>query len=162
MSFRDSYLFPIRQKIGNELLLLPGASCLFVDAAGRILLERRSDFGTWGIPAGSPEPGEDIAAAIRREMLEEIGIEFGRIIPYGFASDPKSKTLTYPNGHRCQYFVMMFYADWPDGAVPVVSEESFEFDWFAPDALPAAIMPSTPISVAAYLRFRETGQFQLV
>jgi hypothetical protein len=57
---------------------------------------------------------------------------------------------------------MMFYAEWPEGAVPVTSEESFEFGWFAPDDLPREIMPSTPVSVAAYLRYRKTGQFQMV
>jgi 8-oxo-dGTP pyrophosphatase MutT (NUDIX family) len=162
MSFRDSYLYELRQKVGNDLLLLPGASCLFVSAAGEILLERRSDFGIWGIPAGSPEPGEDIASAIRREMAEETGIEVAEVIPYGFASDPKTKTITFPNGHRCQFFSMLFWAEWPQGAVPVASAESFEFGWFAPSALPREIMPSTPISIAAYLRYRETGAFQLV
>ncbi|WP_374653162.1 NUDIX domain-containing protein [Dongia sp.] len=162
MSFRDSYLFPLRQKVGNDLLLLPGASCLFVHDDGSILLERRSDFGIWGIPAGSPEPGEDIATAIRREMAEETGVEVETVTPYGFASDPRTKTITFPNGHRCQFFVMLFWADWPQGAVPVTSEESFEFGWFRPNALPEAIMPSTPVGIAAYLRFRETGAFQLV
>lgn len=162
MSFRDSYLFPLRQKVGNDLLLLPGASCLFVDAAGQILLERRADFGIWGIPAGSPEPGEDIATAIRREMAEETGVEPETVTPYGFASDPETKTITFPNGHQCQFFVMLFCADWPEGVLPVTSEESLEFGWFRPDALPDPLMPSTPLSIAAYLRFRETGQFQLI
>jgi len=162
MSFRDSYLYPIRQKVGTDLLLLPGASCLFVNEAGEVLLERRSDFKIWGIPAGSPEPGEDIATSVCREMLEETGVSPARVIPYGFGSDPKTKTIVYPNGHRCQYFVMMFHADWPAGAVPVTSEESLEFGWFKPDALPADVMPSVPASIAAYLRFRETGTFQLI
>lgn len=162
MSFKDSYLYPIRQKIGNDLLLLPGASCLFVRSDAQILLERRSDFGIWGIPAGSPEPGEDIATSIRREMLEETGVEPAAVTPYGFASDPATKTIVYPNGHRCQYFVMMFCADWPDGATPVTSEESLAFGWFQPDALPGDLMPSVPASIAAYLRFRATGQFQLI
>jgi 8-oxo-dGTP pyrophosphatase MutT (NUDIX family) len=162
MSFRDSYLYPIRQKVGADLLLLPGGSCLFVDTDGRVMLERRSDFKLWGVPAGSPEPGEDIATAVRREMLEETGVSPTRVIPYGFCSDPKTKTIVYPNGHRCQYFVMLFYADWPAGAVPVTSEESLEFGWFKPDALPADVMPSAPATIAAYLRFRETGVFQLI
>ncbi len=162
MSFRDSYLFPIRQKIGNDLILLPGASCLFVNEAGEVLLERRSDFKIWGVPAGTPEPGEDIATSIKREMLEETGVEPALVIPYGFGSNPTTKTIVYPNGHRCQYFVMMFYAEWPAGAVPVTSEESLEFGWFKPDALPADAMPSLGATIAAYLRFRETGVFQMI
>lgn len=162
MSFIDSYVYHLRKKVGNDLLLLPGASCLFVDGDGRIMLERRSDFGIWGIPAGSPEPGEDIVSAIKREMLEETGLRIDRVIPYGFGSDPATKTITFPNGHQCQFFAMLFYADWPVGAVPVASAESLDFGWFKPDALPAEVMPSTPSAIAAYLRFRETGVFQMI
>ncbi len=162
MSFADSYVFHLRKKVGNDLLLLPGASCLFVDGRGRIMLERRSDFGIWGIPAGSPEPGEDIATAVCREMLEETGFWPQRVVPYGFASDPKTKTITFPNGHQCQFFAMLFYAEWPQDRIPVASAESLAFDWFEPDALPEKVMPSTPASIAAYLRFRRTGEFQLI
>jgi len=162
MSFRDSYLYPIRQKVGTDLLLLPGASCLFVDSDGRVLLERRSDFKVWGVPAGSPEPGEDIATSIKREMLEETGVAVERVIPYGFSSDPKTKTIIYPNGHRCQYFVMLFYADWPVGSEPITSEESLELGWFRPETLPQDVMPSLPATISAYQRFRETGVFQLI
>lgn len=162
MSFKDSYLFPIRQKIGADLLLLPGASCLFIDEDDRLLLERRSDFNIWGIPGGSPEPGEDIVTALRREMLEETGISIDTFIPYGFNSNPRTKTIVYPNGHWCHYFVMLFYAHWPTGAVPVISEESLELCWFKPHALPTEIMPSLPATITAYLQFRKTGIFQII
>lgn len=162
MSFAESYVGKLRQKVGNDLLLLPGASCLFVDADGRFLLERRSDFGIWGVPGGNPEPGEDIATLIRREMLEETGVRIDTLIPYGFASDPATKTITFPNGHRCQFFVMLFCADWPVGAVPVASAESLAFGWFTPETLPEDCMPATRASLAAYQRFKATGIFQLV
>ncbi|WP_374369128.1 NUDIX domain-containing protein [Dongia sp.] len=162
MSFWDSYIGKLRLKIGNDLLLLPGASCLFVNAAGQVLLERRSDFGVWGIPGGNMEPGEDIVTGTRREMLEETGYEAPDLFPYGYASDPATKTLTYPNGHRCQYFILMFWAPWPAGREPVASAESLAFAWHAPDSLPTDCMPSVPGSIAAYQRFAATGIFQMI
>lgn len=160
-SFAESYVGKLRQKVGNDLLLLPGVSCLFVDAAGRFLLERRSDFGIWGVPGGNAEPGEDIATTIRREMMEETGVAVGELIPYGYASDPSTKTITFPNGHQCQFFVLLFAAHWPAGAVPRVSSESMEFGWFTADSLPKDHMPSVPSNIAAYERFKATGVFQL-
>lgn len=160
--FWDSYVGKLRQKVGNDLLLLPGASCLFVNDAGEVLLERRSDFGLWGIPGGNMEPGEDIVTSMRREMLEETGWNATDLIPYGFASDPATKTITFPNGHQCQYFVLMFWSPWPAGHIPVTSAESLAFSWFKPDALPADGMKSLASSIAAYLRFRETGTFQMI
>ena len=160
--FWDSHLGKLRQKIGNDLLLLPGASCLFVNEAGEVLLERRSDFALWGIPGGNMEPGEDIVSSVRREMLEETGWNATELFPYGFASDPATKTITFPNGHRCQYFVLMFWSPWPEGRTPVPSVESLAFGWFKPDDLPADCMRSLPASIAAYERFRASGVFQMI
>jgi 8-oxo-dGTP pyrophosphatase MutT (NUDIX family) len=58
--------------------LLPGASAVVVDDAGRILLAQRADFGYWSIIGGVPEPGEEPAAAVVREVYEETGVHVVR------------------------------------------------------------------------------------
>lgn len=48
------------------------------DPAGRVLLIERgrgSARGQWTVPGGRVEGGETLAAALRREMLEETGLE---------------------------------------------------------------------------------------
>jgi NAD+ diphosphatase len=54
----------------------------------RCLLGRQSRFapGMWSCLAGFVEPGESVEEAVRREMLEEAGIECGRVAY--FASQP--------------------------------------------------------------------------
>jgi predicted NUDIX family NTP pyrophosphohydrolase len=37
----------------------------------------KEDEGAWTIPKGEPEPGEDLLAAARRELREEIGCDAG-------------------------------------------------------------------------------------
>ena len=47
------------------------------DRAGRLLLVQRANppaAGTWSIPGGRVEPGEDDATAIAREVAEETGL----------------------------------------------------------------------------------------
>ena len=47
------------------------------DGAGRLLLVQRANppaAGTWSIPGGRVEPGEDDATAIAREVAEETGL----------------------------------------------------------------------------------------
>jgi hypothetical protein len=39
----------------SELTIRPGAGVILSDGAGRILLMRRSEEGTWGIPGGGVE-----------------------------------------------------------------------------------------------------------
>lgn len=48
------------------------------DDSGRLLLVRRGQepgLGRWSIPGGRVEPGEDDGTAVRREVLEETGLD---------------------------------------------------------------------------------------
>ncbi|MDX1734206.1 MAG: 8-oxo-dGTP diphosphatase MutT [Halioglobus sp.] len=54
---------------------------VILDARDRILLSRRADGahqgGLWEFPGGKVEVGESLEAALRRELLEELGIRIG-------------------------------------------------------------------------------------
>ena len=48
------------------------------DSEGRVLLTRRAVppyLGQWVMPGGKIDPGEPITAALKREVLEEVGID---------------------------------------------------------------------------------------
>jgi ADP-ribose pyrophosphatase YjhB (NUDIX family) len=51
------------------------AGALFFDDQGRVLLVHPTYKDTWDIPGGYVERGESPAAACRRELREELGIE---------------------------------------------------------------------------------------
>ena len=160
-SFAESYLGQLRAQVGSRLLLVPGARIVIEDGLGRILLQLRSDFRVWGLPAGSAEPGESLEQAIIREVREETGLELSRVQPYGFANDPAYETRTYPNGDRCQFFSMLFHAASHQGEPRICDGESLALDWFLPSALPE-MLPNMERSVAAFMRFRESRTFQLI
>ena len=61
MAYVGSYLWQLRQAIGHELALIPGAMVALRREDGLVLFTRRGDDGTWCLPAGSAESGGSFA-----------------------------------------------------------------------------------------------------
>src|SRR3954470_12515482 len=61
----------------DDLPRIPGVGALVFDVRRRLLLVLRTKppgQGTWSLPGGRVEPGEDAAAAVVREVAEETGL----------------------------------------------------------------------------------------
>jgi 8-oxo-dGTP diphosphatase len=139
------YLRSLRDRIGHDLLLLPGVSAVVLNDAGEVLLGKRSDNGEWSLIAGVLDPGEQPAEAILREIREETGVEAVVERLAGVALHP----VTYPNGDRCHYLNTWFRCRAVGGEARVNDDESTDVGWFALDALP---------ELSPYTRLRlETG-----
>lgn len=65
--------------------LIHVAAAVIRDRRGHILIARRPDDkhqgGLWEFPGGKVEPGEPVAQALSRELLEELGIQVSRAQP---------------------------------------------------------------------------------
>jgi ADP-ribose pyrophosphatase YjhB (NUDIX family) len=160
-SFAQSYLGRLRAIVGPRLLLVPGARVVVEREDGRILLQERSDFRLWGLPGGVPDEGEGFPAAALREVEEETGLALHDAEAFGFASDPAHEVWTYPNGHQCHYFTLLFAARRFSGEPRVADDESVRVGWFAPDEYPE-LLPCMARTLAAHTRWRETGAFQMI
>ena len=115
------------------------ADAVLFDERGRVLLQRRADFGVWGLPGGALEVGESVDAGIRREVREETGfdVEVERLV--GVYSDPAQTTVRYPSGDVVHYVSLVFQCRIVGGA-PRTDSESTAQAWFGPDSLPADVM----------------------
>lgn len=107
---------------------------------GRLLLQQRADSGQWGLPGGSVEIGETVAAAVTREVQEETGFEVrvGRLI--GVYSDPRFQIVRYADGRVWHYVNLCFAAEVIGGDARLAPGETLAVDWFPPDALPASFV----------------------
>ncbi|MBZ9760195.1 NUDIX domain-containing protein [Mesorhizobium sp. CA8] len=161
MAFADSYLGRLRALVGNRLVLMPGARIIIERPDGRILLQKRTDFGVWGLPGGNAEEGEGLEAVVIREVIEETGLIVSDIEPFGFGCDPQYETFQFPNGDRTQFFALVFYTRSFEGEPAVTDDESTAVGWFAPDRLPE-MLPNMARSIEAYLRFKVSGKFQMI
>ncbi len=158
--FASSYVGQLRKLVGKRLLLIPGTRIIIVDHKGRILLQKRSDFGVWGLPGGNAEEGEDLASVIVREVEEETGLRIHDAKPFGFGSNPSLETFEFPNGDCAQHFVLNFFCNRFDGVPKVADGESLDIAWFEKHELPK-MLPNMRESIKAYDRFLSSNQFQL-
>jgi 8-oxo-dGTP pyrophosphatase MutT (NUDIX family) len=60
----------------NPSATIPKACACLVDAKGRLLVFRHPEDGNMQLPKGTIEPGEAPELAVRRELLEESGLDF--------------------------------------------------------------------------------------
>jgi ADP-ribose pyrophosphatase YjhB (NUDIX family) len=129
--------------------LIPAASGVVADDSGRVLLIRRTDNDLWTIPGGAMEPGEDIGACCRREVLEESGIEVEIVRLVGIYSNPRH-VVEYSDGEVRQQFSVCF-ACRPAGGGLATSDESSDVGYFTPDEIEGKdIHPSIRLRIAHF------------
>ncbi|GAA1163001.1 ADP-ribose pyrophosphatase YjhB (NUDIX family) [Kitasatospora gansuensis] len=103
--------------------LVVAASAVVTDAAGRILLQRRTDDGLYALPGGAMDFGESLPAAVVREVLEETGLEVEVTGLVGTYTDPRH-VIAYSDGEVRQQFNVCFTARVTGGALRISSEST--------------------------------------
>jgi 8-oxo-dGTP pyrophosphatase MutT (NUDIX family) len=111
------------------------ASACVRDDAGRVLWQRRSDFGWWGLPGGVLELNESLPECVVREVREETGLSVKPTRLIGVYSSPDFD-VTYPNGDQVQQVTACFECCADGGEWRVDDEETLDLGWFEPSASP--------------------------
>ena len=73
MSKQIEYYKYLRQYVGTQPLILPGAVVIIRNENGEVLLQKRPE-GKWGLPGGLMNLGESFEEVAEREVFEEIGL----------------------------------------------------------------------------------------
>lgn len=127
------FILRLREKVGHELLWLPGVTAIVLNGDD-VLLVRRSDNGEWAPVTGIVDPGEHPARAAEREVLEETGVVCSvETLVWVNVSDP----MIHPNGDHAQYLDHTFRCRYLDGVPHAADDESLEVRWCPLTDLPA-------------------------
>jgi ADP-ribose pyrophosphatase YjhB (NUDIX family) len=120
-----------------------GVRGLVLNAQGQVLLIQHTYIRGWYLPGGGLDRGETAEAAIMRELVEEVGI----------VARSRPKLLSVHSNHarhRGDHVLYYHIEVWEQGQA-TSKGEIHAAEWFAPDALPDAITPSTQRRIAEAL-----------
>ncbi len=136
MPYEGSYMWRLRQKVGNAKVFMPGVCFMLTDERGRVLLEYRRDFGFWALPGGSCELGESVWETLEREVQEETGLRVEEAQLIGLYTGPRYD-VTYPNGNQVQNFIVAFHVTGWSGELAHEEAEAHEVRFWPLDGLPS-------------------------
>jgi acetyl-CoA carboxylase carboxyl transferase subunit beta len=125
--------------------VLGGASGLIV-ADGKVLLIRRGKEpykDHWSLPGGGVEPGERIRDAVKREVLEETGLE----VDVGLVAGYREEVI----GPREHYLILAFHCTVTGGEM-CAGDDAVECGYFDPNEL-----TDVPLTPALMDVFRDAG-----
>ncbi|MBM7604068.1 8-oxo-dGTP pyrophosphatase MutT (NUDIX family) [Metabacillus crassostreae] len=125
-------------------IIHPGVAVIIFDEDGRVLLQKRTDVGLWGIPSGHVEPGETVEQAAKREVFEETGYDISIERLIGVYSDPTSQIFHYPNGKVVHFITTYFLAKITGGHLSIDPVESLDVAFFPVNKLPKGLVTMHP------------------
>lgn len=110
----------------------------------RVLVIKRDDNGQWEAPGGVLELNESFEAGVRREVLEETGLEV------------TVERLTGVYKNLTQGIVALVYRCRPSGGEPHATEEAREIRWMTSEEVQSAMVPAFGVRVLD--AFEESSQ----
>ena len=110
----------------------------------KILLEKRRDSDTWGLPGGGVKKTETGLEAIAREIYEELGIRipkerFRKLAVYG---EP-GRIAAYQDGSIWQMVLVIYGYDFPEEPKLRISAESKDLRFFSREEVAHIEIPVT-------------------
>jgi 8-oxo-dGTP pyrophosphatase MutT (NUDIX family) len=139
-------LFHIYARLTNGKTI--GVRGLALDEEGRVLLIEHTYTKGWYMPGGGIERGEDAETALKREMLEEAGVEvIGRPALVGVYDNRRA----FPEDH-----VLLYRVDHWRAVEPTQKGEILARGFFHPDDLPPDTTPGTRKRIREALERIET------
>jgi ADP-ribose pyrophosphatase YjhB (NUDIX family) len=124
-----------------------GVGALIIEQERILLVERGREplKGYWSLPGGAVETGEHLEAALRREVLEETGLEIEILT----LIEIFERIMKDESGRAEYHYVLMDYLCRPSGGTLCAADDASRVGWFAPEEISGLrITEGTPAVIA--------------
>ena len=139
------YIHELRKLTSPRKLILNCAGGLIIKE-DKILFQRRSDNGKWGLIGGLLEMDETYEEAALREIREETGLE---VRLDSFLGIYHNHNMVWSNGDAAHVICAYFTASILSGE-PRIDEESYELRFFGKEEIPRLFAEDHRAALAAY------------
>ncbi|MBQ3374632.1 MAG: NUDIX domain-containing protein [Oscillospiraceae bacterium] len=139
------YIHELRKEIGPRKIILNCAGALIVKD-DKILFQRRTDNGKWGLIGGLLEMNETYEEAALREIREETGLE---VRLDSFLGIFHNHNMVWSNGDAA-HVISAFYTASIITGTPRIDEESYELQFFGRDEMPELFAEDHIAALHAY------------
>ena len=131
--------------MGNQPLIMVGSTVLALNSRNQLLMIKRSDNGSWGVPGGAMELCESTEETARRELLEETGLKVDELSLFGVFSG-KELYYRYPSGEEVYNVSIVYLAHVKEEPIHLLDGEHYASQYFDLADLPENVsLPIKPI-----------------
>lgn len=143
-----SYIKDLRDKVGNDWIILNACAVVIGDDKGRILLQKRTDNKMWGLPGGLMELDDSIEACAIREVKEETNLDIQLKSFIGVFNNP---FMRWREKDYARIISFAFEGEVQDGSkLKVNDHESLDLQYFDYEHLPMIHSIDTLEIIQAY------------
>lgn len=152
------YVSNIRKYVGHSPIIHTAASVIVENEQGQILLQKRTDNGTWSYCGGAVELFEKVEDTAARELFEESGLKALSLELFGVFSGEEQHYI-YPNGDEVSTIDIVYICRSYSGELKCQQEEVTQLKFFDIDDIPENICPPVRSPLLRYIEYRRGAMF---
>jgi ADP-ribose pyrophosphatase YjhB (NUDIX family) len=141
-----NYCEAIREKIGNDPLIIVRPSVAIMNHNGEILLSRYID-GIWSIPGDILQLNQSVEECIKRNVLNDIGLKIKKLTLSGVYSGTELINRVEESGDEYHTVAIGYLCTEYEGEIIPDSNQGIEAQFFSLDNLPKEINPFIKIKL---------------
>lgn len=164
MGYVGSYVWKIRQKVGNARIITATVDVLPVNPEGKIKFVYAEHLHCWSIVGGHVEEGDSWASAALHELEEEAGIVARKedLELFATISGP-GRVYKYADGETQPFTNIFLCKNWESEGTPTDTEEVQKTKWMTvEEARVHGTNPHVEVILDAYERYLQIGLVQMI